>query len=496
MRLELVDDRDASRWCTANDVWERSASALEVAREARYVDLLVDAIGDTVTRIAFIPGMADLALEHEPTAIELELDVAEDFIDIAPAELERLGIDLIGPERLVKTRVSVSGEATPAPADDRKKQFGHEALVDWKLVVGDETISEAELARAAEAGGDAAAHRPSLGPHRRRRTAPQAPPAHRPAQGPQPRRSARAAAARQRRRHRRRARPDHARRARVGRQRRAPRPRLGAHPARRAPRRGARGDARVARLHRRTPSLPTSRAVVDAVPRQARPRRLPRRRHGPRQDGHDARPSARTTRPAPRGVPAERRAQLEQRGATVHTETRGADPPRQHAQQVVGAAGPNDSGMGAEMLFASDPERQLVITTYGLLPRDLEHLGAIEWSTRGPRRGADDQEPEHQGRPSGPPARAGQKLALTGTPVENRLSELWAILDAVNPGLLGGLHRFRARFGTPIERNNDADAAAARCAGSRSRSSSAAPRPTAVSCPTCPTRSSRSPTPS
>ena len=55
--------------------------------------------------------------------------------------------------------------------------------------------------------------------------------------------------------------------------------------------------------------------------------------------------------------------------------------------------------------------------------------------------------------------RAGQKLALTGTPVENRLSELWAILDAVNPGLLGGQQRFRERFGTPIERYGDQVAA-------------------------------------
>ena len=54
---------------------------------------------------------------------------------------------------------------------------------------------------------------------------------------------------------------------------------------------------------------------------------------------------------------------------------------------------------------------------------------------------------------------AGQKLALTGTPVENRLSELWAILDAVNPGLLGGQQRFRERFGTPIERYADPVAA-------------------------------------
>ena len=49
---------------------------------------------------------------------------------------------------------------------------------------------------------------------------------------------------------------------------------------------------------------------------------------------------------------------------------------------------------------------------------------------------------------------------MPGTPVENRLSELWSILDAVNPGLLGSLTKFRDKFGTPIERHHDADAAA------------------------------------
>ena len=56
--------------------------------------------------------------------------------------------------------------------------------------------------------------------------------------------------------------------------------------------------------------------------------------------------------------------------------------------------------------------------------------------------------------------RAGQKLALTGTPVENRLSELWAILDAVNPGLLGSQQRFREQYASAIERNNDREVAA------------------------------------
>jgi SNF2 family DNA or RNA helicase len=50
-------------------------------------------------------------------------------------------------------------------------------------------------------------------------------------------------------------------------------------------------------------------------------------------------------------------------------------------------------------------------------------------------------------------------LALTGTPVENRLSELWAILDLTNRGLLGTLPSFHRRFAVPIERDRDEDAA-------------------------------------
>ncbi len=460
VRLELVDDRDASRWCTANDVWERSASALEVAREARYVDLLVDAIGDTVTRIAFIPGMADLALEHEPTAIELELDVAEDFIDIAPAELERLGIDLIGPERLVKTRVSVSGEATPAPADDRKKQFGHEALVDWKLVVGDETISEAELARAAEAGATLlhTGHRwvridaDELRRKRLQLTA---------------------------------LRKDHSRvdplellqlandddtddeHARIT---------LAEHAS----------DDNAEPL-----DLDWVRTLLDGLPDEVleetheSPDFTGELRHYQRRglswmqflaklglggclaDDMGLGKTATTLahlleRPGPHLVVCPlsvvRNWSSEAQRFTPKLEVQ-----IHHGStrsKSIGAAGPNDSGMGAEMLFASDPERQLVITTYGLLPRDLEHLGAIEWSTVVLDEAQMIKNPNTKAARAVRHLRAGQKLALTGTPVENRLSELWAILDAVNPGLLGGLHRFRARFGTPIERNNDADAAA------------------------------------
>ncbi|HRD93610.1 MAG TPA: DEAD/DEAH box helicase [Accumulibacter sp.] len=50
------------------------------------------------------------------------------------------------------------------------------------------------------------------------------------------------------------------------------------------------------------------------------------------------------------------------------------------------------------------------------------------------------------------------RLALTGTPVENRLADLWSIMRFANPGLLGTLNRFNERFAGPIERNRDREA--------------------------------------
>ncbi len=51
-----------------------------------------------------------------------------------------------------------------------------------------------------------------------------------------------------------------------------------------------------------------------------------------------------------------------------------------------------------------------------------------------------------------------QRIGLTGTPVENRLTELWAILDALNPGMLGGITWFKRTFAAPIEADNDEEA--------------------------------------
>ncbi|MBB3099845.1 SNF2 family DNA or RNA helicase [Actinoplanes campanulatus] len=103
----------------------------------------------------------------------------------------------------------------------------------------------------------------------------------------------------------------------------------------------------------------------------------------------------------------------------------------------------------------------LVITTYGTALRDLETLRGVTWS----RVVCDEaQAIKNSGTRQSQAVRAipaRTRLALTGTPVENHLAELWSIMDFCNPGLLGPAKRFRRRFQEPIESRQDEDATAA-----------------------------------
>jgi hypothetical protein len=102
----------------------------------------------------------------------------------------------------------------------------------------------------------------------------------------------------------------------------------------------------------------------------------------------------------------------------------------------------------------------LVITTYAVATRDAELLGQVSWrrvvldEAQNIKNSATKQSAAVRALP------AEQRIALTGTPVENRLAELWSIVDFVNPGLLGTLSAFREKFAVPIERHQDEDAAA------------------------------------
>ncbi len=120
-----------------------------------------------------------------------------------------------------------------------------------------------------------------------------------------------------------------------------------------------------------------------------------------------------------------------------------------------GAERSKDDALVEEVMGAD-----LVITTYAIATRDVATLSRIGW-----RRLVAD-EAQHVKNPGTAAARAlrrikaPQRLALTGTPVENRLSELWAVCDLVNPGLLGSATSFRERFAVPIERHRDPEATA------------------------------------
>ncbi|WP_296605744.1 DEAD/DEAH box helicase [Nocardioides sp.] len=96
-----------------------------------------------------------------------------------------------------------------------------------------------------------------------------------------------------------------------------------------------------------------------------------------------------------------------------------------------------------------------VLTTYGTMRRDAETLGSVAWDL------VVADEAQHVKNPRTSTARAlrslesAARVALTGTPVENNLTELWAILDWTTPGLLGSRNAFRKAWAAPIESGNE-----------------------------------------
>ncbi len=120
------------------------------------------------------------------------------------------------------------------------------------------------------------------------------------------------------------------------------------------------------------------------------------------------------------------------------------------------AHGP-DRPRGAELVAAA-AENDVIITTYGTASRIADELDPIVWDVVV----CDEAQAIKNHRTNAATAIRGlhstQRIALTGTPVENRLTELWAILDALNPGMLGGITWFRETFSNPIESGDGAEA--------------------------------------
>jgi hypothetical protein len=451
VELELVDDADPSKWCTADDVWERAPRALDMVGDGRQdrlaaLDAEVLALASLIA--PQVPGLAELATAHEPGSIELDVEQADQFIDVAPAALARLGIELLGPEQLVRAKIGVRGTARESPTDDRKGRLGKEALVEWQALIDDTPLSDADLARIEAAGTTLlrAGHRwVRIDPAGLRR--------------------ARALLSEQ-----------VAHRSRVG---AVDLLRLAAEGT------GA-GDTPI-------------EVVTDDDAAQA--------------------DDTGWVRALLAGLPDDRLEEVVEsdhfHGELRHYQRRGLAWMQFLARVGLGGCLADDMGLGktattlAHLIERQGPhlvlcplsvvhnweaearrfapglsvtvhhgasrqrtgdatapalfglaDADIVVTTYGLLTRDLDTLAAIEWGTVVLDEAQFVKNAGTKAAKAVRRLRAGQKLALTGTPVENRLSELWSILDAVNPGLLGGQQRFRERYATKIERNQDQEAAA------------------------------------
>lgn len=110
-------------------------------------------------------------------------------------------------------------------------------------------------------------------------------------------------------------------------------------------------------------------------------------------------------------------------------------------------------------LTAAVAGADLVLTTYTVAARDAGELAGVDWhrvvvdEAQAIKNASTRQAEAVRALP------ARHRIAVTGTPVENRLADLWSIMQFANPGLLGPAAEFKKWYAEPIERHGDAEAA-------------------------------------
>ncbi|WP_246198240.1 DEAD/DEAH box helicase [Solidesulfovibrio aerotolerans] len=104
------------------------------------------------------------------------------------------------------------------------------------------------------------------------------------------------------------------------------------------------------------------------------------------------------------------------------------------------------------------PQHALVISSYGLLQRDVSLFGTIAWGGVILDEAQNIKNPETKQAKAARAITADFRIALTGTPVENNVGDLWSIMEFLNPGFLGSQAEFRRRFFIPIQTGRDPEA--------------------------------------
>lgn len=103
-----------------------------------------------------------------------------------------------------------------------------------------------------------------------------------------------------------------------------------------------------------------------------------------------------------------------------------------------------------------DERADVTLTTYAVLRLDVERLAERRWDVVVLDEAQAIKNPESQTARAAFALSADFRLALSGTPVENRLDELWSVMHFANPGLLGGRSDFQTRFAEPLTRGDGA----------------------------------------
>ncbi len=97
----------------------------------------------------------------------------------------------------------------------------------------------------------------------------------------------------------------------------------------------------------------------------------------------------------------------------------------------------------------------LVVISYAMAMRDVERLAKVKWGTLVLDEAQFVKNSQTKTAQAIRQIAAGWRVALTGTPIENHLGDLWSLFRAISPGLFGSWERFRERFAAPIERDHD-----------------------------------------
>ncbi len=115
------------------------------------------------------------------------------------------------------------------------------------------------------------------------------------------------------------------------------------------------------------------------------------------------------------------------------------------------------AGAGRDAIYKTADEYDMLVTSYALARRDAEALSAIGFRSVVLDEAQQIKNPQAKISQVIKSIEAEQRLALTGTPIENSVLDLWSIVDFVMPGLLGNESHFRSVFETPIMRDGDVE---------------------------------------